>query len=76
VYTPFLATLIVVLIVGSMISTNVEVVAKSGVGGGAASGAAGESRGGPHPLRPMGLMTSGSVDMAARSSGACSGEAA
>ena len=30
VYTPFLATLIVTLIVGSMIATNVEVVAQSG----------------------------------------------
>lgn len=33
-YTPFLATVIVVLIVGSMISTNVAVVAQSGAAGG------------------------------------------
>lgn len=30
IYTPFLATFLVVMIVGSMISTNVEVVSQSG----------------------------------------------
>jgi BASS family bile acid:Na+ symporter len=30
VYTPFLATLLVVLIVGSMLSSNVAVISKSG----------------------------------------------
>ena len=31
IYTPFLATLLVVMIVGSMISTNVDVVSRSGL---------------------------------------------